>query len=89
MKYIVSMYSSTGIQKELGLGNGPLKEGFWNFPGIPVMVHSLRAGLHSGKAILEIIAVSLRTPAIIYVRKGCDFNDDFREFIHSCFHKLW
>ena len=49
MKYIVSMYSSTGIQKELGLGNGSLKEGFWNSPGIPLVVHSLRTGLHSVK----------------------------------------
>ena len=34
------MYSSTGIPKELCMGNGPQKEGFWNSPGIPLVVYS-------------------------------------------------
>ena len=32
--------SSTGILKELCMGNGPQKEGLWNSPGISLVVYS-------------------------------------------------
>ena len=37
-------YSSTGIPKELCIGNGPQKEGLQNAPGIPQVVHSSKGG---------------------------------------------
>ena len=39
------VYSSAGIPKELCMGNGPQKEGLWNSPGIPLVVHSLKGEL--------------------------------------------